>query len=299
MRLFAIFGIDVHLHWLWFWFPLSLAYLRATVYSSIEWNFAETAAIFALVISHAVGFSLACRQAGGKVHRIVLLPIGSTTHADLPHRPAQALWPPIAGTLVNVAIFLSISILVWGDSDFQWLATSPDARLFLHYLRGVSFVFLILNLLPIYPLDGGQILRDLFWFRWSKARSLWLASIIGVIGAFVLLLAAISRQLWWIGVLAGCLFASTGRIFNQARAGLLREQTSQQPEFSCPSCHQAPSTGDFWRCKTCTTTFDTFATQGACPKCQAQYPETICFRCRQTHPITAWTVSSGPTAESA
>ena len=46
----------------------------------------------------------------------------------------------------------------------------------------INFTLLIFNMLPIYPLDGGQILRSLLWFVFGRANSLMIASIIGFIG---------------------------------------------------------------------------------------------------------------------
>jgi hypothetical protein len=43
---------------------------------------------------------------------------------------------------------------------------------------------LIFNLLPIYPLDGGQILRSLLWFVLERARSLKVVAVLGLIGGW-------------------------------------------------------------------------------------------------------------------
>jgi Zn-dependent protease len=43
----------------------------------------------------------------------------------------------------------------------------------------MNAVLLFFNLLPVYPLDGGQILRGLLWLRVGPIRSVKTASIIG------------------------------------------------------------------------------------------------------------------------
>ena len=44
-------------------------------------------------------------------------------------------------------------------------------------------VFLIFNVIPFYPLDGGQIVQSILWFFIGLARSLFVSTIIGLIGA--------------------------------------------------------------------------------------------------------------------
>src|SRR5260370_17491400 len=61
---------------------------------------------------------------------------------------------------------------------------------------------LIFNLLAIYPLDGGQILRSLLWFVLGRARSLKVVAALGLLGAAGLIVVAFWLHSFWIGLIS-------------------------------------------------------------------------------------------------
>ena len=46
----------------------------------------------------------------------------------------------------------------------DWAATAPDPSLLLQFVTLINLLLLLVNLLPVYPLDGGQILQALLWY---------------------------------------------------------------------------------------------------------------------------------------
>jgi Zn-dependent protease len=290
-RLFRLFGVDVFLHWSWFLVAYYEISTRGDRYSSITWNILEYLALFLIVTMHEFGHSLACRSVGGQANRIVLWPLGGVAYVAPPQRPGATLWSIAAGPLVNVAlvpVFLVAKPLVAAYG-------SPDL---LHLIRNLSFInagLLIFNLLPIYPLDGGQILRSLLWFLFGRARSLMAATIIGFIGVAGLIALAIWMRSGWFGVL--CLFILVNCWSGLLHARVLAKMAAapRREGFACPQCQTAPPRGNFWTCGKCRTAFDTFETLATCPKCGMQFAATACAECGNLRPISEWaSPSAGP-----
>jgi Zn-dependent protease len=298
IRLFRLAGITVYLHWAWF---LAFYYLttRPHGYSSYGWGALEILALFAIVLTHEFGHQLACRSVGGQTHDIVLFPFGGVAYVSPPQRPGAQLWSIAAGPLVNLALIPVLSVLVSVSSHLGWYDTNPDAYQLFHNIRYINLGLLIFNMMPVYPLDGGQILRSLLWFPFGRANSLMAASIIGFIGvAGLFILAGLSfafsedkTQSIWMGAIAALILMSCWSGLKQARALAKLAKIPRREGFACPSCKTAPPLGELWRCGKCGNAFDTFLTQGICPHCGTQFNVTQCLDCGTSRPITEWIIT--------
>ena len=201
-HLFRIAGVDVFLHWSWFVVAAFEISARGRRYPSVAWNVAEYLALFLIVTLHEFGHALACRQVGGTANKIMLWPLGGIAYVEPPPRPAATLWSIAAGPLVNVVLFgLSYGLTIWAWHS-GWRLEAPHAYKLLWAVYFMNLGLLVFNLLPIYPLDGGQILQSLLWFLLGRARSLKVVAVVGLLGAFGLIAIAVWLHSFWIGIIS-------------------------------------------------------------------------------------------------
>ena len=147
-------------------------------------------------------------------------------------------------------------------------------------------------MLPIYPLDGGQILRSLLWFVFGRARSLMIATVIGFIGIVAFIPIIIMANQMWYYLLAGFAVLNCWGGLMQARALAKVANAPRREGYACPNCKTAPPQGAFWVCGKCRNPFDIFAARGLCPNCNAQYTATSCPECGTMRPFNEWMTST-------
>lgn len=297
IRLFRIRGIDVFLHWSWFIVAAVEIGSRRSAYTSPVWNVLEYVALFVIVLLHELGHALACRQVGGQANRIMLWPLGGVALVNPPQRPKAMLWSIAAGPLVNVIL---VGVL-WGASAagdvLNLRALIPDVHQLFDALSLINAGLLIFNLLPIYPLDGGQILRSLLWFVMGRATSLMTASVLGFLGVAGIGLVAVRFGSGWFAILGVYIALNCWNGFRVAQALMRLESAPRRQNYRCPACHSSPHQGPFWRCHKCTAIFDMFERLATCPSCGTQFETTGCLECSALNPLASWKDADPMTAQ--
>ena len=288
IRLGRVAGIDLFLHWSWFLIAALEIGAGEVRYSSFLWSALEYVSLFLIVLLHEFGHALACRQVGGTVDRIVLWPLGGVAFVNPPQRPGATLWSLAAGPLVNVALAPILGAAVATGRWLGWAQTTPNAYHFLWMVLGMNVVLLVFNILPIYPLDGGQILRSLLWYAMGRGRSLMVATQLGFVGAAALVGVALWLHSTWSVLIAGYMLLNCWGGLKAARILIRNERLPRREGFACPDCGAKPPMGAVWKCSQCNQAFDTFATGAACPHCGSQFPNTMCGECQHMHPIGEW-----------
>lgn len=296
-RLFRLAGIDVFMHWTWFVVAFLEIQLRAGYYDNGVLNAVEFLALFLIVLLHEFGHAFACRQVGGEADRILLWPLGGVAFVAPPPRPGALLWSIAAGPLVNVALVpvtLAALAVAWG---LGWQETFSDGWYLACSVAVINFGLLVFNLLPIYPLDGGQILYAALWFFIGRVNALLAVSLVGLFGAACAAGLAVLLRNPVVAILAAFIALRAFVGLQQARAMAHAFAGPRHTGFACPGCNAAPPAGPFWGCDKCGSRFDTFACGGICPGCGRPFPETVCAECRQRYPLRMWQRGGALTTE--
>jgi hypothetical protein len=170
----------------------------------------------------------------------------------------------------------------------------PDSYQLLQAIMWIDVYLLAFNILPIYPLDGGQILRSLLWFVLGRARSLMVATVLGLVGIVGFIALALWVRSIWFGAMAAFMLMNCWGGLKHARELLRFAKLPRRQGYTCPSCQTAPPVGAYWQCGQCGQTFDTFGAYAICPHCAARFATTRCLDCGEQHPLNEWITAGIP-----
>lgn len=253
-RIGSICGIPLLLNPTWFG---SLG-LFAFLFSAIDWQPESSGSwltglvmallLFASVLLHELGHSLAAQSQGIRVTSIMLFPLGGIASiAQESETPMQAFWVAIAGPAVSFVLFVLLFVT-------SWLLPVSLPKSMLGYLAWINLVLALFNMLPGLPLDGGQVLKAAIWkitgnrmqgVRWAaQAGELlgWAAILVGLLGFFAFFL---QFSFLWL-VLLGWFGIRRARAYQRStmlQAAMLQIQVieAMQPEFQMVNADQTLS----------------------------------------------------------
>ncbi len=283
VRILTWFGIPVFLHWSWGVVALIQLQWRSDAYGgSMLWIAAEYLGLFALVLLHEFGHALACRSVGGTVSHVLLWPLGGVAHVRPPQRAGALLWSIVAGPLVNLVLGILSFAALLGVSAVA-AGVWPNLELVLMSLTGLNIVLFVFNMLPIHPLDGGQIVRALLWFVIGRERSLIWTSATGIAAGVVGGLAAwFFLGDYWLPLIAAYAVWRSYQSLRAATAMSVLLSSPRHERAKCPSCGESPPIGAFWMCPN-GHRFDAFAGDGSCVACNTKITATPCIVCMETN----------------
>lgn len=130
---------------------------------------------FASVILHELGHALVARRNGLSVAGIDLWALGGLTRMrELPRTPGSQLRVAIAGPAVTFGLIVLSTLAAGLDAPrgrfAEVIIGSGGVRatpllVWLSWVVVVNMFVLLFNLIPAFPLDGGQVAQALIWWR--------------------------------------------------------------------------------------------------------------------------------------
>lgn len=172
--------------------------------------------LFVVVYTHEMGHIAAGWHYGIRSDLITLSPLGGLAHMNAPARtPREEAVITLAGPAVHL-VWLAVVWPLWAVLpdrvlDLDGWAWCPIAFA-VWFLKTTNLSLLLFNLLPIFPLDGGRVLRALLAHRVHANRATMWAANVGVVGGVAMCLLALwqprisSSILFVIGI--SCISAS-------------------------------------------------------------------------------------------
>lgn len=197
LNLGRVFGVKIKVHWtfymLFLWFIVEKLVQDINL-NSVWLSVLSVLTIFICVILHEFGHYLIISEFGADLDEVNVLPIGGVyTFKKELKSPKEELLISIAGPLVSVYILLlllllyiltSLSSYNFNISELNKSLNDFTVQSFLGYLFKVNLWLLIFNLIPVFPMDGGNVLRSVLTLKTNKLRA---TKIISNIGLFLVL----------------------------------------------------------------------------------------------------------------
>lgn len=209
------FGIRVRVHAsLIIFMVLTTLFESRLPYFDIRIRLFTMAALFLIILLHEFGHCFASRAVGGHPEEILMWPLGGLAFSGSPHRPWARFVTVAGGPAVNVLICVVIGVtlyLVYGGvvpiNPFGSFKLDDELRvgytpILAYWVYNTSYMLLLFNLLPIFPLDGGQLLQSTLWARIGYYRSMAISTVTGMVGAVVVGLYGLVTAGWMLVALA-------------------------------------------------------------------------------------------------
>ncbi|MFV1994215.1 MAG: site-2 protease family protein [Verrucomicrobiales bacterium] len=194
MLRFRLFGIPVQVHW-FFW--LVAAMLGGGLSGPMTPGKGQhllvwVVVVFVSIMVHELGHAFMYRRFGG-TPSISLYSLGGVTSAIGRYDRKQTILITAAGPAFGFALALVAILLSQGAGNAH-----PLARQAIGMLVWINVFWTVMNLLPVLPLDGGQILNALL-----GPQRLRTTVTVGMVVAGLVALWALSVGLLFVAILFG------------------------------------------------------------------------------------------------
>ncbi len=163
-------SIPVHVEWPFFLIAAMLGWWGVDSWPGNRFLYILIwiAIVFVSVLVHELGHAIAYR-AFGQRPSITLAALWGLTHGERELPRNRAIVVSLAGSLTAMVV-LGIPALLWRDHVYS-ATHSVEAAQVVYYIGWVNLWWSLANLLPILPLDGGEVTRLIWGQRVARIAS--------------------------------------------------------------------------------------------------------------------------------
>ena len=220
-----IFGFDINVHWSWIFIFVLVTWSFATnviedaypdLAASRRWLLGVAVALvfFLSILLHEMSHSVLARRYGIPVSGITLFVFGGVSSLERePDSARQEFWIALVGPLTSLALaaVFGVGFVLLGSLDEGVGDVSGTLAI-------INVAIGIFNLVPGFPLDGGRVLRSVYWARnRSLLDATRLASNAGRVVAYLIMGIGVAAFVF-LNVITGVWFFLIGNFLRNASA---------------------------------------------------------------------------------
>ncbi len=192
IRLFRVLGITISIDYTWFivfflfawslaygYFPQKVPDLGVTAY--LVMGAVASLFLFICVLIHEIAHSYTANRLGLDVKEITLFIFGGVAQLTRePDTPGKELKIAIAGPLASGGLAVGFYLLKLLIDGMYTGGVVQGVSAVVGFLSTINIVLIVFNMIPGFPLDGGRIMRAVWWAKTGSIREATrVASIIG------------------------------------------------------------------------------------------------------------------------
>ncbi|HVR84100.1 MAG TPA: site-2 protease family protein [Planctomycetota bacterium] len=191
--MFRIFGIAVRMHWV---MALTLAYYFAQAVAGgwlgVGLMAVTQAILIASILFHELGHCWMAIRHRGHAEKILLWPLGGLSYLEYDRRPQLQIQVSIIGPISSLLLSaICFGILRATDIPLDWNLAHPLrswypmgftlAQILILHAARLNLILGLFNVIPAYPLDGGQVLQAFLTLKIGRLRAAQVTSAVSIV----------------------------------------------------------------------------------------------------------------------
>ena len=165
----------------------------------------------ASVILHEVAHCVAAVRFGGVIDEVVLMPFGGLRSPRVPDEPEPQVFVALIGPMVNLSLVVLATALLVYFRELEimqlfnpicpsGLLDGSMKRVAVKMVLWINWTLFLLNLIPVFPFDGGPALRAVLWpLMGRRSAALATAQSARIVAAGLLVTAFYLEQSQFVG----------------------------------------------------------------------------------------------------